>query len=176
MKISVNILILTTFAFSAFGNVIKPNVKRSLLEGSQAIISDNMAISVPGENSFDYCDQDYTSDILQLDYVNLNPKEPKQGQTLLIEAAGNLLQEVNYDAYFRVKVSLGLIVLFKMESYLCDQISKVNMTCPLEKGPIMVKKEVKLPLVIPPGHYMLTADAFTDENERLLCLTTKIKF
>ncbi|EEH47078.2 uncharacterized protein PADG_03176 [Paracoccidioides brasiliensis Pb18] len=72
------------------------------------------------------------------------------------------------EAYNTVKY--GLIRLINEEEDLCTEITNVDLSCPLEKGPMNVSKEVLLPKEIPPGTYTVYADANTEEKERITCL------
>jgi trehalose/maltose hydrolase-like predicted phosphorylase len=73
-----------------------------------------------------------------------------RGQTLQITASGELTETIEEGAKVNLVVKWGLITLISQTVELCDQIKEVDMECPLEKGPMTLKKEVKLPSVIPP--------------------------
>lgn len=47
-------------------------------------------------------------------------------------------------------VKWGLITLISQTVDLCEQIKEVDLECPLEKGPMTLTKDVKLPNAIPP--------------------------
>lgn len=49
-----------------------------------------------------------------------------------------------------VEVKWGVITLVKQTMDLCDQIENVDLKCPLEKGNMVLTKQVDLPKQIPP--------------------------
>ncbi|RKF61660.1 Phosphatidylglycerol/phosphatidylinositol transfer protein [Erysiphe neolycopersici] len=176
MKVHSSILILTTFALHAFSHAITSNIKFSSPQGSQNFISDGLDLSVPGENNFKHCSEDFNDDVLQLDSIDLTPIVPKKGEILLIKARGKLLQQIVKGAYVRVKVSYGLITLYQRDIDLCEEISNLHLTCPLEKGTFTIEKKVELPSSIPPGTFKVIADAYTNDDMKLVCLTTSVNF
>ncbi|GAA5231517.1 hypothetical protein GCM10025794_29920 [Massilia kyonggiensis] len=72
------------------------------------------------------------------------------GQTLSINASGNLKERVEEGAYVALEVKYGLITLIKQTADLCEQIKNVDLECPLEKGEMTLTKQVDLPSHIPP--------------------------
>lgn len=72
------------------------------------------------------------------------------GQSLTIKASGTLLDKVEKGATVALEVKWGLITLVKQTVDLCDQIKNVDLTCPLEKGKMVLTKQVDLPKQIPP--------------------------
>ena len=49
-----------------------------------------------------------------------------------------------------LEVKWGLITLIKQTVDLCEELKNVDLECPLEKGEMILKKEVELPKQIPP--------------------------
>jgi len=47
---------------------------------------------------------------------------------------------------------------------------------PLEKGEMKLTKDVDLPREIPPGTYTVLADVYTEDGDKITCLTAKIAF
>ena len=72
------------------------------------------------------------------------------GQKLTIEASGSLKEKVEKGAYVALQVKYGLIRLVSTKADLCEQVSNVAMDCPIEKGKIVITKDVDLPKEIPP--------------------------
>jgi len=72
------------------------------------------------------------------------------GQTLTIEAAGTLHEKIEKGATVLLEVKYGLITLIRQTVDLCEQIENVDLHCPLEKGDMVLKKQVELPKQIPP--------------------------
>lgn len=57
-----------------------------------------------------------------------------------------------------LQVKYGLIRLINQEEDLCDQLTNVDLKCPLEEGKMSLVKEVKLPKEIPPVSHPLYLD------------------
>jgi hypothetical protein len=85
-------------------------------------------------------------------------------------------------------------VLIKQKLDLCDQVTNIDLECPLKKGPIQFTKDVDLPSRIPPvrynpsdlprrllanrykGNYKALAHAFTKDDKEVTCLEAEIHF
>ena len=72
------------------------------------------------------------------------------GNTLTIEAVGTLSQPLEKGAYVVLQVKYGLIRLVNVQQDLCDQVSNVDLECPIDEGKITIVKDVELPKEIPP--------------------------
>lgn len=59
-------------------------------------------------------------------------------------------EKVEEGAIVLLEVKYGLITLIKQEADLCEQITNVDLKCPLEKGDMVLEKNVDLPSHIPP--------------------------
>ena len=146
--------------------------------GSQKALGDGAA--VPGDNPLTYCKKDHDDDILVIKKVNLTPNPPvkyvphylcvcevaqglmerHRGSTLTIEAVGDLLEDVDEGAYVVLQVKYGLIRLVNTEADLCEQVSNVDLTCPIKKGKTTIVKDVQLPKEIPPvSIHLIPSDA-----------------
>ncbi|KAJ5678818.1 hypothetical protein N7462_007062 [Penicillium macrosclerotiorum] len=124
---------------------------------------------VAGHNPLDYC-QDPAAHLLKIEKVDLIPDPPKAGQKLKIKASGTLLDTVEKGATVNLEVKWGLITLISQTVDLCDQITNVDLKCPLEKGKMVLEKEVDLPKQIPPGSYSVLADVYTKDRRQVTCL------
>lgn len=144
--------------------------------GSQKALGDGEA--VPGDNPLTYCNKEHSDDILVLKEVNLTPNPPVKGSTLTIEAVGELLEDVAEGAYVVLQVKYGLIRLVNTEADLCEQVSNVDLSCPIKKGVTTIVKDVELPKEIPPGTYTVLADAYTarPESKKIICLEATVTF
>jgi hypothetical protein len=71
------------------------------------------------------------------------------GNKLTIEAVGTLSQTLEKGAYVNLQVKYGLIRLINMKEDLCDQVSNVELECPIDEGKITIVKDVALPNEIP---------------------------
>jgi hypothetical protein len=85
-------------------------------------------------------------DIAQVSQAN----ERNSGQKLTIEAVGTLTKDVEKDAYVVLQVKYGLIRLVSTRADLCEQVSNVDMECPIKKGKVTITKDVDIPKEIPP--------------------------
>ncbi|KAH8590429.1 putative Phosphatidylglycerol/phosphatidylinositol transfer protein [Bisporella sp. PMI_857] len=134
--------------------------------------------AVPGNNPLKFCKKDHDDDLLVLEKVNLTPNPPVKGTTLTIEAAGTLKEEIDAGAYVVLQVKYGLIRLVNTEADLCEQVSNVDLECPIKKGETVIRKDVELPKEIPPGTYTVFADAYTKrpESKKILCLEATVTF
>jgi len=144
------------------------------LFGGQKVLDE--ATKVPGDNPLSYCQAEHADDLLVLDHVNLDPNPPAAGQTLTIEAKGTLLEDVEEGAYVILQVKYGLIRLVNTQANLCDQVSNVDLSCPIEKGKTTITKDVELPKEIPPGKYTVFADAYTKDKKKIICLEATVQF
>jgi hypothetical protein len=78
-----------------------------------------------------------------------------RGSNLTIEAVGTFLEDVAEGAYVVLQVKYGLIKLVNTETDLCEQVSNVDLDCPIKKGKRTITKEVTLPREIPPVGFPL---------------------
>jgi len=142
--------------------------------GGQKVLGDGAA--VPGDNPLSYCQAEHGDDLLILDHVNLTPNPPEAGKTLTIEAVGTLLEDIEKTAFVILQVKYGLIRLVNTQADLCDQVSNVDMECPIKKGKITITKDVELPKEIPPGTYSVFADAYNFDKKKIVCLEATVPF
>jgi len=146
----------------------------SLFGGGQKVLDE--ATKVPGDNPLSYCQAEHANDLLVLDHVNLTPNPPSAGATLTIEAVGTLLEDVEEGAYVILQVKYGLIRLVNTQASLCEQVSNVDLSCPISKGLTKIIKDVDLPKEIPPGKYTVFADAYTKDKKKITCLEATVTF
>ncbi|KAI5292847.1 Phosphatidylglycerol/phosphatidylinositol transfer protein [Ascosphaera acerosa] len=133
------------------------------------------SLKVPGNNPLTFCTAP-DSDILEIEKVDLSPNPPKAGEKLTITATGITSKDIEAGAKVRLQVKYGLIRLISQEVDLCDEITKVDMQCPIKKGRMTLSKDVELPKEIPPGKYSVYADAVTNAEERITCLQASVTF
>jgi len=127
------------------------------------------ALSVPGNNPLEYC-QNPSNYLIEIDSVDLVPNPPQPGQTLTIQASGTLLETIEKGATVALEVKWGLITLIKQTVDLCEQLKNVDLECPLEKGKMVLTKQVDLPNQIPPGKYSVLADVYDKNQKQVTCL------
>jgi len=136
---------------------------------------DDEKFTVPGKNPLNFCadPKDY---ILTIDHVDLSPNPPVPGQKLTISGNGTFSKDIEPGATVFLQVKYGLITLIKQEADLCDNLPKIDITCPLEKGLFTIKKEVDIPKQVPPGKYTVLADVNTVDKEKITCMETTVVF
>ncbi|KAF7163153.1 hypothetical protein CNMCM5623_008223 [Aspergillus felis] len=140
----------------------------SFFDSAQAPITAE-SFPVKGNNPLEYC-SDPSGNVLEIESVDLSPNPPLPGQTLTINAKGNLKERVEEGAYVALEVKYGLITLIKQTADLCEQIKNVDLECPLEEGNMTLTKQVDLPSHIPPGKYNVHADVYTKDGKKITCL------
>ncbi|KAK4937622.1 Phosphatidylglycerol/phosphatidylinositol transfer protein [Elasticomyces elasticus] len=150
-------------------------VSASLLGGqSQKALVDD-AFSVPGKNPLNFC-ADPKEYILTVDFVDLSPNPPQPGQKLTITANGTFSKDIEPGATVFLQVKYGLITLIKQEADLCDNLPKIDMSCPIKEGVLSLTKEVDIPKQVPPGKYTVLADVSTVDKEKITCMESTVFF
>ncbi|RCK66207.1 Phosphatidylglycerol/phosphatidylinositol transfer protein [Candida viswanathii] len=130
---------------------------------------------VPGDSPIEVCD--FTeSQLLVLNQVDLAPNPPEAGSNLTFTAVGTIDETIKDGAYVEVEVRYGFIKLIHQTYDLCEEITKVDLECPIKKGEHVITKVVEIPEEVPPGRYLVTARAYTKDDEYITCLTATIVF
>lgn len=133
-------------------------------------------LNVPGDSPLQFCPGDHVKDLVEIKRVDLSPNPPKPGQELLIKASGVVKEKIEEGAYVLLTVKYGLIRLISTKASLCEQVTNVDLECPLEKGKVEVTKSVDIPAEIPPGKYTVLADVYTEDGVQITCLTATVAF
>jgi hypothetical protein len=68
----------------------------------------------------------------------------------VITAVGTVDEPIEDGAYILLQVKYGLIRLISTKADLCEQITNVDLECPVDKGKLSITKTVSLPAEIPP--------------------------
>lgn len=145
--------------------------------GARAVDLVSVAGEIPGDSPIATCDDELSeSDLLDIQSLVISPNPPEKGQNLTITATGTLRQSVEEGAYVLVDVKYGLIRLLRTKLDLCEQTAKIDLPCPIEKGERTIEKVVELPKVIPPGRYVVNAQVFTKDDDRVTCLNARVQF
>ena len=98
------------------------------------------------------------------------------GQPLSIKANGTLSKDIEAGAHAFVQVKFGMLTLIKQKADLCDQLSNLNMTCPIEKGPMNITREADIPEQVPKGKYSVIANVTTVDDEIVTCMESVVIF
>jgi len=131
---------------------------------------------IPGNSPVKICSKDPDLDTVAIERVDLDPNPPTPGNTLHIEASGQVLERIEEGAYIVVLVKLGYITLIKKTFDFCEEVKQVDLECPIEKGPVKITKDVDLPKQIPPGKFVVTANLFTVNDVLITCLSAEVNF
>lgn len=161
---------LTTLVLVALGTV---SATATPWGGSQVVVQEQY--KVPGENPLYFCG-DPADDLLKIKKVDLSPNPPTPGEKLSITATGDFKEEVGEGFKMHLQVKYGLITLINQQADGCETIGKADLECPLKKGEMKLTKDVDLPREIPPGMYTVLADVYTEEGDKITCLTAKVAF
>lgn len=73
-----------------------------------------------------------------------------RGGNLVIRATGTVFETIEDGAYVNLVVKYGLIRLVNTKADLCEQVSNVDLECPIEKGILSITKAVEIPKEVPP--------------------------
>lgn len=130
---------------------------------------------IPGGSPIALCDTE-EDQLLNIEYIKIDPKLPTRGANLTISAAGTLSKDIVEGAYVIVDVRYGYVRLLKQTIDLCEEIENVDMECPLEAGYQKLTKQIELPNEIPPGKYFVEARAYDIEDELITCLKASVEF
>lgn len=116
------------------------------------------------------------------------------GETLTIVGNGTFSKDIEPGATVFLQVKYGLITLIKQEADLCDNLGKIDLSCPLKEGVFTIKKEVDIPKQVvrsnprhycsepelthrqPPGKYTVLADVNTVDKEKITCMESTVFF
>ncbi|ORY96834.1 ML domain-domain-containing protein [Syncephalastrum racemosum] len=115
-------------------------------------------------------------DLLEIEYIDLNPDPPQKGETLTIDFKGELSEEVPEGTMAEVTVKFGVVQLIKKNFDLCKEIKNIDEECPIPAGPLQITKSVDLPKEIPPGKYSVHAVVRTPEDKEVTCLNARVEF
>lgn len=98
------------------------------------------------------------------------------GTDLEIVASGTLKEDIEAGAKVALTVKWGLIQLIHTTADLCDQVGRVDLECPIKKGPMTLKKAVSIPKEVPPGQYTVIANVVDKDAKQVTCLEGRIHF
>ncbi|KAJ6258462.1 hypothetical protein Dda_6503 [Drechslerella dactyloides] len=134
---------------------------------------------IPGGSPINHCSNPDT-DLIQIDRIYISPNPPQRGQQLHFEASGIVKKRIEEGAYLKVDVIYNRYIhLIRNQTFdFCENIQKaeVDISCPIEEGPLTVVKEVDLPGEIPPGKFIVTAFLYTVNDEMMTCLHAETTF
>lgn len=130
---------------------------------------------VPGNSPIIQCEVN-TPQILDLQRVVIDPNPPAKGQNLTFVATGYLSQDVVDGAYVDIDVKYGYIRLIHQTFDLCEEVTNVDLECPIKRGEQVISKLVEIPNEVPPGKYLVNARAYTKDDVLISCLSATVEF
>lgn len=157
---------------------LKPEQKQDLLNDAYNLpgkLPGNDERPIPGDSPLLQCDVTEPQ-LLNLQSVIIEPNPPVKGANLTIVAKGYLAKDIVDGAYVEVDVRYGFIKLVHETFDICEEITKVDMECPVKAGQQIVMKEVEIPAEVPPGKYTVVARAYTKDDEFITCLSGTVEF
>ncbi|KAI5463157.1 ML domain-containing protein [Mariannaea sp. PMI_226] len=155
---------------------LAPAAALSVFNGKAPSVAVDDDLKIPGDSPLQLCKGDHDGDVVWIERVDLAPNPPQPGQELLIKASGTVKQTIEKGAYVKIIVKYGLIQLLSTTADLCDEITNVDLECPIKDGLLQIVKSVDIPREIPPGTYTVQADAFTADDLPITCLTASVTF
>lgn len=130
---------------------------------------------VPGDSPIQVCDIT-DEQLLELQQITLTPNPPQAGANLSFEAIGTVSKTIEPGAYVEVDVRYGFIRLLHQTFDLCDEIGKIDVSCPIRDGEQVIRKVIEIPQEVPPGRYIVNAKAYTKDDEYITCLYAVVDF
>ena len=102
------------------------------------------------------------------------------GKNLSIKASGYLNREIKENStvllQVRIRVGGGSIPFINQKRDLCDQLESIGRECPIEKGNTTFTRNVTLPEQIPKATYLVLADVYNEDEDKITCMKATIDF
>ncbi|TEB34983.1 hypothetical protein FA13DRAFT_1753373 [Coprinellus micaceus] len=115
---------------------------------------------------------------VEIDSIEVSPDPPQPGKDLTVKVKAKAKERIEEGAYADVTVKLGLVKLLEKTFDVCEEARNANATiqCPVEEGYYIIEQTVALPKEIPRAKFVVNINAYTVEDEDLLCLNLKVDF
>lgn len=116
-------------------------------------------------------------DLLLIENVEYEPKEPERGQPLNITASGQLKERLDAGTKASLSVKWGLVRIPIPLIDVCTELAKlpdVPLKCPVEPGPISVTQSVVLPAEMPQGKYDVNVRVKSQDGRSVACLQVQL--
>ncbi|KAH8917898.1 hypothetical protein BT69DRAFT_1354363 [Atractiella rhizophila] len=175
--------LLALLPLSAFANPL-PGANDRLLQFSSDAISAGASLSslvsggVKTNTRWSFSDCGEPDDAIIIEELTVNPDPPQAGKTLTIDATGLVQTEIKEGSYANVLVKLGLIKILNKTFDICEELENANSTlrCPIQPGRYTIQQSVELPKEIPKAKFLVSARAFTQDDEPMACADIMIDF
>ena len=95
---------------------------------------------------------------------------------MTISANGTLSKDIEEGAKVFLNVKYGLVTLIRQEADLCDQVGNVNLSCPLKKGDLTLRRKVAILKEVPKGKYTVSANVTSVDHEIVTCMQSVVYF
>ncbi|KAG5957966.1 hypothetical protein E4U13_007707 [Claviceps humidiphila] len=138
-------------------------------------------MKLPGQSLIEHCLGKKTEEFIKFERF-LVPKPPVPGKDFVYTTTVFLQKTIEKKAYMELTVHYGLVRILGMKLDFCQQLGgfrKVDyFKCHYRPFgiPHTITKTLTIPRDIPPGTYTVVADVYTVDHERIICLTTTVKF
>jgi len=106
-----------------------------------------VARPVAQQGTFNSCGD--SSDLFQFSLLQVSPDPPKTGHELEVHVSGYLEETISQGSYALVQVKIGLIKLIDTKFDVCEELPKINMTCPIQPGEQDILRVADIPSQIP---------------------------
>ncbi|KAF9044793.1 hypothetical protein BDZ89DRAFT_890204, partial [Hymenopellis radicata] len=118
------------------------------------------------------------TDPVQIESIVVSPDPPKPGEDLTVTVKAVVTEVVEEGAYADVTVKLGLIKILSKTFDICEEARNANasISCPVQKGPYTVVQTVALPKEIPKAKFKVDVNAYTVDDDDLMCLNLVVDF
>jgi len=128
--------------------------------------------------SWSYTDCGLPTDVIEVRSLTVSPDPPVPGKELTVKASGLVKETIEDGAYATVVVKLGLIKILTKDFDICEEAKTANATiqCPVKNGVYEVEQTVPLPKEIPPAKFRVNVQAFTKDDDAMLCLDLFVDF
>jgi hypothetical protein len=121
-----------------------------LLVALLALIS--VALSTPintisSQQTFNSCGN--SEDSFHFQMLEVTPDPPKTASQLQVHVKGYLKETIAPGSYALVQVKIGLIKLIDAKFDVCEELPKINMTCPIQPGEQDILRVADIPREVP---------------------------
>ncbi len=112
----------------------------------------SVALSTPintisSQQTFNSCGN--SEDLFQFQMLEVTPDPPKTASQLQVHVKGYLKETIAPGSYALVQVKIGLIKLIDAKFDVCEELPKINMTCPIQPGEQDILRVADIPREVP---------------------------
>ncbi|CZR60134.1 related to Phosphatidylglycerol/phosphatidylinositol transfer protein [Phialocephala subalpina] len=159
-----HILLITTPLFASLASA-------GIFDSIQSVVkTDDPAKALA---SWSYTECGHANDPITLHSVSVSPDPPVPGSPLSVNISFTANEPILTGAYIDVVVKVGYIKILQKEVDLCEEggvLKDTGISCPVEKGDHVLRKEVDLPKEIPPAKFTVNAKGYTVLDEDMFCV------